>query len=74
MLRALALRVDRQMLRIPVTTRTRRRLFATAGLVAVVGLAVATTAFDLPQRFDENSARRSSAATPRRAARICARG
>ena len=52
-LRALALRVDRRMLRIRIGSRTRRRVFAAAGVAALLAFAVASVAFDLPDRVDE---------------------
>ena len=52
-LRMLALRADRRMLEIRIGPRTRRRLFGAAGIAALVALAVATVAFDLPGRIDE---------------------
>jgi O-antigen ligase len=53
LLRTLALRVDRRMLRIRIGSRTRRRVFAAAGVTALVAFAVASLAFDLPERVDE---------------------
>ena len=53
LLRTLALRVDGRMLRIRIGSRTRRRVFAGAGVTALVAFAVASVAFDLPGRVDE---------------------
>jgi len=52
-LRALALRVDRRMLEIRIGAGTRRRLFGALGIAGLLALAVATVAFDLPERIDE---------------------
>jgi hypothetical protein len=53
LLRTVALRVDRRMLRIRIGSRTRRRVFAAAGVTVLVAFAGASVAFDLPARFDE---------------------
>ncbi|HYH90667.1 MAG TPA: O-antigen ligase family protein [Solirubrobacteraceae bacterium] len=52
-LRTLALRADRRMLEIRIGSRTRRRLFGAVGIAALLALAFATVAFDLPGRIDE---------------------
>ena len=52
-LRTLALRADRRLLRIRIGSRTRRRVFAAAGVTALIAFAVASVAFDLPERVDE---------------------
>ena len=52
-LRWLALRVDRRLLRVPVGTRARRVAFGAVGVAALLALAVATVAFDLPDRIDD---------------------
>jgi len=52
-LRTLALRVDRRMLEIRIGSGTRRRLFGAVGIAALLALAVATVALDLPGRIDE---------------------
>ena len=53
LLRTLTLRVDRRMLKIRIGARTRRRGFAAAGMAALVIFAVASVAFDLPGRVEE---------------------
>ena len=52
-LRTLALRADRRMLDVRIGSRTRRRIFGAVGIAALLALAVATVAFDLPSRIDE---------------------
>jgi O-antigen ligase len=52
-LRWLALRIDRRMLRARIGTRTRTLVFSGVGIAALLALAVATAAFDLPGRISE---------------------
>jgi O-antigen ligase len=51
LLRALTLRVDRRLAAVRIDPRTRTIAFAGAGAAALIALAVATVAFDLPDRF-----------------------
>jgi O-antigen ligase len=51
LLRALSLRIDRRLVRVPISGRSRRVAFGAAGLAALLALAVATAAFDLPDRL-----------------------
>jgi O-Antigen ligase len=50
-LRALALPIDRRLVRVPVDARSRRVAFGAASLAVVLALGVATAAFDLPGRI-----------------------
>jgi hypothetical protein len=50
-LRWLALRVDRRMLRARIGTRTRTIVFSGVGIAALLALSVATAAFDLPGKI-----------------------
>ena len=52
-LRGLALLADRRLTQIRIGRRERRRVFAAAGVVALLAIAVAIPVFDLPQRFEE---------------------
>jgi O-antigen ligase len=52
-LRWLALRIDRRLLRARIGRRTRTIVFSAAGIAALLALAVATAAFDLPDRIAE---------------------
>ncbi len=52
-LRVLALRVDRRLLRVRIDARTRRRGFGAAAVAVVLVAAIATVAFDLPGRIEE---------------------
>jgi hypothetical protein len=52
-LRAITLRVDRRLLRVRIDARTRARVFGTLGIAALVAVVVASVAFDLPGRVDE---------------------
>jgi hypothetical protein len=52
-LRWLALRIDRRMLRARIGTRTRTIVFSGVGIAALLALSVATAAFDLPDRISE---------------------
>ncbi len=51
LLRALSLRLDRRLARMPVDARSRRIAFGAAGVAALLALGVATVAFDLPGRI-----------------------
>ena len=50
-LRWLALRIDRRLLRARIGRRTRTIVFSATGVAALLALAVATAAFDLPDRI-----------------------
>lgn len=50
-LRWLTLRIDRRVERVRIGARTRTIAFSTAGVAVLLALAVATTAFDLPDRI-----------------------
>ena len=52
-LRWLTLGIDRRLVRVPISTRSRRIAFGTAGVAALLALAVATVAFDLPERIED---------------------
>ena len=52
-LRWLALRIDRRMLRARIGTRTRTIVFSGVGIAALLALSVATAAFDLPDKIAE---------------------
>ena len=52
-LRWLALRIDRRVERVRMGARTRTIVFSGAGIAVLLVLAVATAAFDLPDRFAE---------------------
>jgi O-antigen ligase len=51
-LRAATLPLDARLARIPLSRRGRLRIYAVAGVSAVLGLAAASVAFDLPARLD----------------------
>jgi O-antigen ligase len=51
LLRALSLRIDRRLVRVPISGRSRRVAFGAAGVAALLALAVATVVFDLPDRI-----------------------
>jgi O-antigen ligase len=50
-LRWLALRVDRRLVRARIGRRTRTVVFSSAGIATLLALAVATAAYDLPERI-----------------------
>jgi O-antigen ligase len=51
LLRALSLRLDRRLVRVPVDARSRRIALGAAGVAALLALGGATVAFDLPSRI-----------------------
>jgi O-antigen ligase len=50
-LRALSLRIDRRLVRVPIEAGSRRVAFGAASVVVLLALAVGTVAFDLPGRI-----------------------
>jgi len=52
-LRALTLRVDQRLVRIRIDRRARGRMLGAAAVVALLAIGVATVAFDLVDRFEE---------------------
>ena len=61
-------------MRIPIDPRARRGVFAAVGVAAVLALAVATVAFDLPDRVDEQRKAFVRGNAPPGGAATCARG
>jgi O-Antigen ligase len=64
LLRLLTVRVDRRLLRARIGARTRGRVFAAAGIAALVAIAIATPVFDLPDRVAEQRAAFEHGNTP----------